>query len=96
MREETKREIIEEIKRIYRKKKGISEGEVRVIMSKEIEELEIILTDGFSHSLIALKEAGFKENDFSMMLFRWLLSILLDILCPEWDEEDREELIEAI
>lgn len=92
---ETKREIVEEIRRIYREKEEISEEEVEAIMS-EAEELEYILSDGFSRSLIALKEAGFEEDDFAMLLFRWLLGVFLDVLYPGWDEEDREKLEASI
>ena len=95
MREETKREIVGEIRRIYREREGITEEEAREVMT-ESEELELILSDGFSRPLIVLLEAGLKEDDFVMMLFRWLLGVFLDILYPDWDEEDREELIEAI
>ena len=95
MKKEAKREIVEEIRRIYQKKEGITEEEARTVMSKT-EELELILSDGLSRSLIALLEAGFKEDDFALLLFRWLLGIFLDILCPDWDEEEKKELIEPI
>lgn len=92
MKPEIKEGIIEELERIYQEYRGMNEDQLRAIMPRK-EELEIIFFNGIGPSLYALHNAGFQDDSLPVMIAKWLHDILLDELDPEWDKEDREELI---
>jgi len=89
MKPEIRKELIEELRDIYREYEGAPKEESELYLE---EELEDIIFEGIGEILFGLNLAGFKMDSLPTSIAKWLHNIVIDEL--GWDEEDKKTSIE--
>jgi len=95
--EEIKKIVIEEIRKLYRKSERIDERESDLYLESErTEELEDILFDKIAPLGKDIYDAGYEDDDFPVILFKWIYDLLFDEIYSNWNEELKGQLLEEM